>query len=101
MSLVLISYYDPEPVRNILPLLHARYDKIYMLYCPSEGKPSDMEREKLARFIKAKFSLTPEYVRVKTNTVEAYLNRLKKFLRPYGEYEFDAAGESSAFVAAA
>ncbi len=101
MSLVLISYYDPEPIRNILPLLHARYDKIYMLYCPVEGRPSDMEREKLARFIKAKFSLIPEYVRVKSNTVEAYLNRFKKFLRPYGEYEFDAAGESSAFVAAA
>lgn len=101
MSLVLISFYDPEPIRNVLPLLHARYDKIYMLYCPVEGRPSDAEREKLARFIKAKFSLTPEYVRVKSNTVEAYLNRFRKFLRPYGEYEFDAAGESSAFVAAA
>lgn len=101
MSRVLISFYDPEPIRNILPLLHAHYDKVYMLYFPMEGKPSESERKKLAHFIKAKFSLTPEYVRVKSNTVEAYLNRFRKFLRPYGEYEFDAAGESSAFVAAA
>ena len=101
MSRVLISFYDPEPIRNILPLLHARYDKIYMFYFLTDGRPSDTERQKLGQFIRQKFSLTPEYVRVKTNTVETYLNRFRKFLRPYGEYEFDAAGESSAFVAAA
>ncbi len=101
MKQVLISYYDPEPIRNILALLHARYDKVYILYYPIEGTPSKAEREKLAAFMQRRFSIVPEYVRVSSNTIEAYLAKFRTFLRPYGEYEFDAAGDSSAFVAAA
>ncbi len=101
MKRVLICYYDPEPIRNILALLHARYDKVYICFFPTEGKPSQTERDKLSAFLQTRFSITPEYVRMPSNTIEAYLKKFRTFLRPYGEYEFDVAGDSSAFVAAA
>ena len=101
MAYVLLSYYDTEPIRNVLALLHEAYDRVHILYYPTEGAPSKADRQSLSRFIKAHFGFAPNFVRLRANTIEAFTQKFDALLRPNDTAEIDAAGGSSAFVAAA
>ncbi len=98
---ILISYYDSEPIRNVLSLLHAEYDAIYLLYAPTEGAPSKSERKRLGAFLSDRFAIEPEFVRVRGNTVESFLKKFEMLAASDGRTEIDIASGSSAFVAAA
>lgn len=100
MQRVLITFYDPEPIRNVLSLLHAEYNRIYIFYCPSMEAPSRPKRERLSDFMQKNFKLKPSFVRVSSNTIEEFTEKFRGLLRDGNLYEFDIAGDSSAYVAA-
>ena len=72
MAYVLLSYYDTEPIRNVLSLLHTAYDRVHILYYPTEGAPSKQDRQTLARFIRTRFGVEPHFERVRGNSIEAF-----------------------------
>ena len=101
MAYVLLSYYDTEPIRNVLALLHTAYDRVHILYYPTEGAPSKQDRQTLARFIRTRFGVEPHFERVRGNSIESFTKKFGALLDPADTAEIDAAGGSSAFVAAA
>lgn len=101
MANVLIEFYDRDNIDNILSLLHGRYERVYCLYYPAAPFVKKTDLAALSDFIVSHFSVRPVFLKVRRNTIDAFLSVFESVVRAGDTYEFDITGGSDIYIAAA
>lgn len=98
MKRTLIEFYDRDHLDNTFSLFGAHYDKVVYLYPANALRPTEPDKRILARFIRARFGLTPEYAEVE-NSIPAMLDHFRAITADGSHCDFDITGGSALYIA--
>lgn len=98
---MLVEFYDSEYLENVVSLLCGDYSAVTYVYFRHADEPDHDARERLSKFIGARFGFLPQFLEIPENSLDSVLEKFRSLTAYAGFCDFDITGGSSVFIAAA